>query len=446
MRSLRIWTMALMVAVMTTAMLVVTPITHAEPQGFDFLVTRLDDPTPDGCNVGDCSLREAILAANTTAGSNAISITIPGTIELSLTGADEEVGATGDLDITENLYITGQGPEVTIVDANGLDRVFDFRPVPPVYAPQGFSNLLAEMTVSGGSVVADTDAAGGGVRVGPAQNVGLVNVVVRDNDAAGGTFGLGGGIANNGGSVFLDKVAVVNNSSENAGGIGNLDGSITIIRSTISGNTTIGAVGGILNLANTDGITATVAISDSTIAYNVEETPSGSGAGLDSTAFVGAAVMTVYNTIVANNVGDTQCYVGGDGVGLLLSSGYNLDTDSSCNFTAATDLQSTDPLLGALVQADGSYYHNLSNGSPALDSGSSFSSTDQRGATRPVDLAGIPNTDDGSDRGAIEMAAEPPTAVALSHLSVVSNDPFMVNAIAALAVALVGLVIALRRK
>jgi len=29
-----------------------------------YSVTRFDDPAPNGCNAGDCSLREAIIAAN----------------------------------------------------------------------------------------------------------------------------------------------------------------------------------------------------------------------------------------------------------------------------------------------------------------------------------------------------------------------------------------------
>ncbi|MEO7972359.1 MAG: hypothetical protein ABIU84_02130, partial [Thermoanaerobaculia bacterium] len=31
---------------------------------FDFIVTRYDDPVPDGCLVADCTLREAVIAAN----------------------------------------------------------------------------------------------------------------------------------------------------------------------------------------------------------------------------------------------------------------------------------------------------------------------------------------------------------------------------------------------
>src|SRR5262249_49018386 len=64
-----------------------------------FVVTRFDDPTPGGCNPGDCSLREAVMAANAAPGST---ITLSaGTYTLTIPGADETAPntAVGDLDI-----------------------------------------------------------------------------------------------------------------------------------------------------------------------------------------------------------------------------------------------------------------------------------------------------------------------------------------------------------
>jgi CSLREA domain-containing protein len=71
---------------------------------------------------GNCSLREAIQAANTdaavdacTAGSGDDVITLPaGTYTLLLTGAGENANATGDLDILNNLTIDGAGAASTI--------------------------------------------------------------------------------------------------------------------------------------------------------------------------------------------------------------------------------------------------------------------------------------------------------------------------------------------
>src|SRR5688572_10221914 len=93
----------------------------------DFQVTRADDPVPDGCAVGDCSLREAVIAANAD-GADRILLP-PGTYTLSLAGAGEDLAATGDLDLVANdieLRGTGAGPGDVVIDATGLgDRILD---------------------------------------------------------------------------------------------------------------------------------------------------------------------------------------------------------------------------------------------------------------------------------------------------------------------------------
>ncbi len=80
---------------------------------------------------GDCSLREAIVAANTDAavdacptGSGADTIVIPaGTYILSLIPGGSDDATSGDLNITDDLTLSGSGPNVTTIDANGIDRV-----------------------------------------------------------------------------------------------------------------------------------------------------------------------------------------------------------------------------------------------------------------------------------------------------------------------------------
>ena len=47
-----------------------------------------------------------------------------GTYTLTRAGTNEDAAATGDLDITQNLTITGAGAATTIIDGNQLDRVF----------------------------------------------------------------------------------------------------------------------------------------------------------------------------------------------------------------------------------------------------------------------------------------------------------------------------------
>ena len=63
-----------------------------------FLVTTTADHSDGACNA-DCSLRDAVVAANTTAGPD--QITVPaGTYMLGGTGG-EDLAATGDLDLRE---------------------------------------------------------------------------------------------------------------------------------------------------------------------------------------------------------------------------------------------------------------------------------------------------------------------------------------------------------
>src|SRR3954451_13587059 len=68
----------------------------------NFVVTRTDDPVPDGCAVGDCSLREAFLAANASAGN---AITLPaGTYDLQLAPP-----TFGELAIAKTVSLNGAG-------------------------------------------------------------------------------------------------------------------------------------------------------------------------------------------------------------------------------------------------------------------------------------------------------------------------------------------------
>ena len=48
-----------------------------------------------------------------------------GTFVLTIAGANEDAGATGDLDITRQLTIVARGSRSTIIDGNGLDRVLE---------------------------------------------------------------------------------------------------------------------------------------------------------------------------------------------------------------------------------------------------------------------------------------------------------------------------------
>ena len=73
---------------------------------------------------GHISLRSAIMAANASRSSDLIKLG-KGTFMLTIAGANEDAGATGDLDITGNVTIRGSGSRSTIIDGNSLDRVLE---------------------------------------------------------------------------------------------------------------------------------------------------------------------------------------------------------------------------------------------------------------------------------------------------------------------------------
>src|SRR5262245_41629479 len=74
---------------------------------------------------GRTTLRAAIMEANTKPDSDTI-ILSKGSFTLTLAGANEDLGATGDLDvINTNVTIVGVDASQTVIDAKQLDRIFD---------------------------------------------------------------------------------------------------------------------------------------------------------------------------------------------------------------------------------------------------------------------------------------------------------------------------------
>jgi CSLREA domain-containing protein len=83
-----------------------------------------------------CTLRAAIQETNALAGAD--TITLPASMyTLSIPGPFEDQAATGDLDITDDLTLTGAGAANTIIDGGGLDRVFDIVVIDVQTLPRG---------------------------------------------------------------------------------------------------------------------------------------------------------------------------------------------------------------------------------------------------------------------------------------------------------------------
>ena len=213
------------------------PLDGARAGGASFTVDSVADavdaaPGDGVCAtaVGACTLRAAVQESNALAGPDAIALPA-GVYELTAAGADEDSGATGDLDVRDDLTIAGAGPSLTIIDGTAQDRVLDVDP-----GAGGIDVELSGLTVRNG------DALEGGGLLNSAE------LALRDIAISGNHGAAGGGIANRGGAVLsLSRVTITGNSAGTAGAIQNV-GSVIAAESSLSGNTTSDDGGAVVNL------------------------------------------------------------------------------------------------------------------------------------------------------------------------------------------------------
>ena len=89
----------------------------------------------------------------------------------------------------------------------------------------------------------------------------------------------------------------------------------------------------------------------------------------------------------------------------MISNGYNLSSDDTCNFNSSGDLNSTAPLLGPLQYNGGpTQTFALLTGSPAIEAGNPGGCTDNLGHLLKTDQRGQPRPDK-LDKGGCNMGA-----------------------------------------
>ena len=380
-----------------------------------FTVTTTADST--GPNPAAGTLRWAIKQANDTPGADTITFAVDGTFSLAAGTKGDDSNANGDFDILQSVTLVGRGSDKTIIQGNGVERVFDVR---------GGTVVMQDLTVRGGN--ADQD--GGGIRVRPPATLELQRVVVRDNSGSGDGAGIfnegtlrlrdvelrdntatgphkGGGLHSKGTSDLLG-VSVSGNVAGEGGGVW-ASGAVTATNATFSDNSANGKGGAIYT--NDD-----VTLNHVTIAYNSAGGDKGGGVyfGGDGKDLG----VRVANSIVALNTG-------GDLRGGFSSQGYNLFSDGfqigmlmSDRWAVGAAQLALAPLADNGAPTD---THALLAASIARDAASPLSSvaTDQRGQARSG----------RADIGAYEYVASnnAPTISAVTDRVIDEDQPLTIN-------------------
>jgi len=140
-----------------------------------FVVTRGDDPVPNGCLAADCSLREALEAAHATPGADIIRL-----------GAGQHFVTRGDLDAFGQLLIEGAGSGATDIVGSGGPSALRIAAQSQVslrgvrYAATGGTAISADADHSS-TTLEDVDVPVGEVVAGSAGDGGHVELRLRDS-------------------------------------------------------------------------------------------------------------------------------------------------------------------------------------------------------------------------------------------------------------------------
>ena len=274
-------------------------------------------------------------------------------------------------------------------------------------------------------------ANGGGLQVNGQSSTNITASTIRFNFTTG--TGYGGGLSPGffSASMTVTDSTIDNNSANYGGGIAN-GCSLTVTNCSISGNQAANFGGGFYNSAN-DGYP---------LASFLNTTFFGNGAPTGGNIYEVAGNftrdVTLKNSIVAKSTNGGNLSRGVSSGGTIASNGYNLCDDNTCTaFLAGTGDKSGsqfDAKLGPLTDNGGPTQTHLPQpGSAALDAGTGNGApaTDQRGVARPSDDPAIINASggNGSDIGAVEVQAIPPTILAniATRLSVQTGDNALIG-------------------
>ena len=366
----------------------------------------LNVTTPDDVIAADgqCSLREAITAANTdsafmgcTAGSGAdIVVLAAGEYRIERAGAGENANASGDLDIRSSLAVRGAGADVTRIRGDRDDHVFD------VAVPVAGQPVVVSIE---GVTIRNGNGSLGGAIVSAAG----VSLLVSGCSIVNNTAAQGAGIASDG-SLEVVNSAFHANVADNGGALWISGGPASLRNVTFDSNTSTGS--GSVAVFNApallNNLTMTLNIADS----DLDDVGDG--------ALEVNANVSISNSIVARNIDlslggsslvNPDCLVGMNGS--LLSAGHNIigNIGALCTLAGAQPgdqvgnaAQPINPLLQPFAVYGGAVETQPPTwASPALERGS-HAAAGQPGACEASDARGIPRPQGSRcDIGAAEL-------------------------------------------
>jgi CSLREA domain-containing protein len=338
---------------------------------------------------GNCTLREAIQAADNLGGN--VDITLPsGTYKLTITAsASNDDPATGDLDIDQlhsassapQVTITGGGADSTVINANSIGRAFTVHS----YTGQGYPGLsISGVTIEGGAPSSDSDFSDYGGAIYSGGTLTVTDSFLTDNTASTN----GGAVYSAGNDLTITDSTIAGNAAPLAagGGVAVIGGVVQMTNDTLDGNSSESGGG----LAYVDSADTGSGLLNVTIAHN----DGIYGGGVYNPVYAG----TIENTIIADNTntggssGAGDCY--GESVGdnapdeaSTADFGGNLDSDGTCFVNGVNgDRAGVDPKLATLSDSNGGSTPTdaFDADSPAISLGlaAACPATDQRGFDR----------------------------------------------------------------
>jgi CSLREA domain-containing protein len=386
-----------------------------------YTVSKIAD-TNDGMCDADCSLREAVTAANATVDNDIILFALPlfaSPQAITLSGTEIVIANNGSLTIygtgANRLTVSGNNASRIIsISDNGVANIHHIRFTGGTGAGAVNTGRGGAIYNNGGTALishcvftGNTGANGGAMNNATAGTLTIANSVMANNTATS----VGGALQNfSTSTMHIINTSITGNScgtSSTGGGAMQGNGAITMTNVTMSGNSSLASGGGLYY--NGTGLTLT----NTTITGNTSASNAG---GLHKSTVTNNA--NIRNSIISGNTGGASP----DVTNVFNSLGNNIiGTVGTSTGWVGSDLQNTNPLITPLGFYGGlGMTHALVGPSPALNAGQNCVvdlscaasnppvavTTDQRGAVRPTAAVDI-----GAFESAIDYYAVFPSAV-----------------------------------